>query len=70
MHKLENAYMFQHLVLLMEGSALVKPCNVDDDDNDYSLLVYNALLLPQCFPTYYQVVWLALEVFSEILLDR
>lgn len=38
------------IVLLMEGSALVKLCNVDNDDNDYILFVYTALSLPKCFP--------------------
>jgi len=54
----------------MEGSTLVKLCNVDDDDNDCILFVYIALSLPKCFPTYYLVVSLGLEVLSKILLDR
>ena len=54
----------------MEGSTLVKLCNVDDDDNDCILCEYTALSLPKCFPTYYLVVSLGLEVLSKILLDR
>lgn len=40
------------IVLLMEGNALVKPHNVDDDDNDCILFVFRALSLPKCFPAY------------------
>ena len=54
----------------MEGSTLVKVCNDDDDDNDCILFVYTALSLAKCFPTYYLVVSLGLEVLSKILLDR
>lgn len=51
----------------MEGSAVVKLCNVDNDDNDHILFIYTALSLPKYFPTYYLVVWLGLEVLSKIL---
>lgn len=54
----------------MEGSALVKLCNVDNDDNDYIVFVYTTLSLPKCFPTCYLVVCLGLEVLSKVLSDR
>lgn len=54
----------------MEGSALVKLCNVDNDDNDYIAFVYTTLSLPKCFPTYYLVVWLGLEVLNKVSSDR